>query len=274
MNNQPEQQSSIISNPNWAAFVMLVTLLSVLNSILSLLILPEAAIMVLGLVNIGISLILWVDFFYMLRKVTNRHDFWVRDYGWLALLGTFPFLRALKIFWFWFVLKREDKRPRDLLSEITLNRDAQGTLLGMLFIVLVVFQFSVVSILYFEAPAPDGNIHTVLDAFWWAFVTVSTVGYGDKFPVTSGGRLVGFSLILVGIALFSVITGTLTQWFLGQRKGRRSALTFSENMFVQQQEGITEIRRLLEQQAQTYQQGIDELNERIAELETSLKERI
>ncbi len=269
MNNQPEQERSIISNPNWAAFVLLVTLLSAFNSLLTTLILPESAIMVLGTVNVSISLILWADLIYMMRKAPSRHDFWVKNYGWLALLGSIPYLRGLRIFWFWFVLRKEGKRPRDLLSRISLNRNAEGTLLVVLFIVLVVFQFSVVLILYFEIAAPDGNIHTVLDAFWWAFVTVSTVGYGDKFPVTTGGRMVGLSLILVGVALFSVITGTLTQWFLGRHRRQAS----QKDTSVQQREGIAEIRQLLEQQAQTYQQGIDEINERLAELETSLKER-
>ncbi len=285
--DQAHRALALFSNANWAAFVMAVTLLSVFNSSLSLFPFPDEAVTVLASVNVSITFILWADFFYMLRRAPDRREFWRSYYGWLAFLGSFPFLRILRVIWFWLVLKKEGKRPKDLLARISVNRDAQGTLLGVLFVVIVVFQFAVVSILAFEAPAADGNIRSVNDAFWWAFVTVSTVGYGDKYPVTQGGRIVGFALILVGIALFSVITGTLTQWFLGQRRIRHGKKSSSKQgqEAPNQQDGrsvgpkplkettLDEIKTLLEQQARTYQQDIDELNARLAELEARLKDR-
>ncbi|HEY53486.1 MAG TPA: hypothetical protein G4N94_08525, partial [Caldilineae bacterium] len=93
MNDKPEH-SSIITNPNWSAFVLLVTLLSAFNSIFTLLPLPSASVMTLGAINIGISLILWTDFFYMLKKAPDRRAFMIEYYGWLALLGNFPYLRG------------------------------------------------------------------------------------------------------------------------------------------------------------------------------------
>ena len=260
-----------ITNPNWAAFVMLVTTLSVFNSALTTLMpmLPDAAVATLSWINISISFVLWADFFYMLHHATNKRDFMIRDYGWLALLGSFPYLRALRIFWFWFVLKKHGKKPRDLLAEISINRDAQGTLLLVLFIVLVVFQSAVVFILYYESPIPESNIKTVSDAFWWAFTTVSTVGYGDRYPVTDGGRIVGLSLMLVGIALFSVVTGTLAQWFVRSRNTNEPAKDAS----AVAPDSLGEIRALLEEQHQRYQQSLDHLDARIAELEAQLKER-
>ncbi len=273
MSEQTQEDQILFSNANWSAFVMAVTLLSVFNSLLNLLGLPRASMTVLGAFNLGISLILWVDLFYMRRKAPDRHTFWVDQYGWLALLGSFPFMRVLRLLWFWLVLRKEGKRPRDLLARISLNRNAGGTLLGVLFVVLVVFQFAVVFILFYEAPAPGGNIKTVGDAFWWAFVTVSTVGYGDKFPVTNGGRTVGFVLIIVGIALFSVITGTLTQWFLGRRRliGAKSAADREQKENAAPEEvTLEDIKRLIEQQARAYQLGVDDLNARVGELEARI----
>ncbi|HEY53062.1 MAG TPA: two pore domain potassium channel family protein, partial [Caldilineae bacterium] len=176
------------------------------------------------------------------------------------------------ILWFWLILRREKRRPRDLISEISISRDAQGTLLVVLFVVLIVFQFAVVFILYFEAPALDGNIQTVSDAFWWAFTTVSTVGYGDKYPVTNGGRFVGLSLMFVGIALFSVITGTFAQWFRRRQRTPSSTPSADEKTPALQQAGIAEIKQLLERQEETYMHAIAELNAKIAELESELKE--
>ncbi len=155
-----------INNPNWAAFVMLVTVLSVFNSsLIGLLPLPAGAKATLTWINITISFILWADFFYMLHHARSKQAFMRGDYGWLALLGSFPYLRVLRIIWFWLLLKKYGKKPRDLLAEISINRDAQGTLLLVLFIVLVVFQSAVVFILYYESPSPNANIKTVTDAF-------------------------------------------------------------------------------------------------------------
>jgi voltage-gated potassium channel len=60
-----------------------------------------------------------------------------------------------------------------------------------------------------ERNAPDSNIATFPDALWWAATTVTTVGYGDRFPVTAEGRLVGVVLMVVGIAVFGSITAAL-----------------------------------------------------------------
>jgi len=259
-----------INNPNWAAFVMLVTLLSVFNSVLITLIhLPDGARHTLTWINLAISFILWGDFFYMLKSAPDNKKFIKDDYGWLAFLGSTPFMRVLRIIWFWLVLRKYKKRPRDLLAEISIDRDAQGTLLLVLFIVLVVFQFAVVFILYYEAPFPDSNIKSVSDAFWWAFTTVSTVGYGDKYPVTEGGRLVGLSLMVVGIALFSVVTGTLAQWFVRSNANRRDNARKKVDKSAQD---LDEIKQLLQANTSLYQESMDQLNARITELETRLDE--
>jgi voltage-gated potassium channel len=261
-----------IANPNWAAFVMLVTLLSVLNAILiTFMPLPDGAKSTLNWINVSISFILWGDFFFMLHRAHVKREFMKGDYGWLALLGSFPYLRSLRVIWFWLVLRKYGKKPRDLLAEISINRDAQGTLLLVLFIVLIVFQSAVVFILFYESPIQDSNIKTVSDAFWWAFTTGSTVGYGDKYPVTEGGRLVGLSLMIVGIALFSVVTGTLAQWFVRSSHAKEEAEEKAD--LAARSSDIAEIKQLLYEQNERYQQGVERLDARIAELEAQLKER-
>lgn len=65
-----------------------------------------------------------------------------------------------------------------------------------------------------ERSAPGANITTLGDSVWWAFVTVSTVGYGDYFPVTGTGRLVAVALMLGGVTLVGVITATLASWII------------------------------------------------------------
>jgi len=69
-------------------------------------------------------------------------------------------------------------------------------------------------VLLCEENARGSNIHNYPDAVWWAIVTVTTVGYGDRFPVTGGGRTVAVILMLVGIGLIGVLTATVASVFI------------------------------------------------------------
>lgn len=69
-------------------------------------------------------------------------------------------------------------------------------------------------VLLFEENAKNSNIHDYPDALWWAIVTVTTVGYGDRYPVTEGGRIVAVVLMLVGIGLIGVLTATVASLFI------------------------------------------------------------
>jgi voltage-gated potassium channel len=69
-------------------------------------------------------------------------------------------------------------------------------------------------ILLFEENAKGSNIHNYPDALWWAIVTVTTVGYGDRYPVTEGGRAVAVILMLLGIGLIGVLTATVASVFV------------------------------------------------------------
>ena len=66
----------------------------------------------------------------------------------------------------------------------------------------------------FERDVEGSNIQGLPDALWWALVTVTTVGYGDQFPVTAGGRGVGVVLMLMGIGIFGLLAGSLASFFV------------------------------------------------------------
>lgn len=67
-----------------------------------------------------------------------------------------------------------------------------------------------------ERDAPGSTIRNYPDALWWAMETVTTVGYGDHHPVTTGGRFVAASLMVIGLALVGVITATVVTWFFAE----------------------------------------------------------
>ena len=65
---------------------------------------------------------------------------------------------------------------------------------------------------------PNSNIKTAEDALWWAYVTITTVGYGDKYPVTTEGRLIAVVLMTGGVGLFGTFTAYIASWFVVDNK--------------------------------------------------------
>ena len=256
-------------NPNWSAFVLMVTFLSIINSLAALLPLPDDAKIVLRTVNMAISVVLWADFVYLLRKSPNKRYFMVAQHGWMVLLGSIPMLRFLRIIWFHLTLKKSNHTLRDFLAGIVIKQDAGGTLLSVLFVAIVLFEVGVVAILSFEETAPGSNITSISDAFWWASTTVTTGGFGDKYPVFQGGRLIAVLLMILGIALFSVITGSLAEWFRGRQLQPASRQSGEVPATAT---AVAEIRDLLEQQMEMHQQSIAELKGKIIELEERLEQ--
>jgi voltage-gated potassium channel len=72
----------------------------------------------------------------------------------------------------------------------------------------------------FERHAPGSNIHTLGDALWWSFVTVTTVGYGDFYPVTTGGRVTACFIMGTGLLTLAVITAQVASSFVAQSPSR------------------------------------------------------
>jgi Ion channel. len=80
-------------------------------------------------------------------------------------------------------------------------------------VLLVIFVASL-AVLDAERGRPGANINSFGDALWWSVSTVTTVGYGDRYPVTVTGRLVATGLMICGIALLGVVTASIASWFL------------------------------------------------------------
>lgn len=114
-------------------------------------------------------------------------------------------------------------RPLRLLRVVMLlrllNRQATDSLRGRVAVYVagsttLVVLCAALAILDAERTDPHGNIVTFGDALWWAVSTITTVGYGDRFPVTGQGRLVAVGLMLAGIALLGVVTASIASWLI------------------------------------------------------------
>jgi voltage-gated potassium channel Kch len=113
------------------------------------------------------------------------------------------------------VLANALKRAREIL----IHRGLHFVLLAVLGVVLVCSAAE----LGFEQNARAATIHNFGDALWWATVTVTTVGYGDKYPVSPGGRGVAVVLMLVGIGLIGVLTATVASYFIEEKTDQEKA---------------------------------------------------
>lgn len=116
-------------------------------------------------------------------------------------------------------------RPLRLLRLFTLisvlNRYAGMSLRGRVAVyvggsTVLVLLLAALAVLDAERGAPEATIASFGDALWWALATVTSVGYGDTFPVTAAGRLVASALILTGIALIGVVTASVATWLVQQ----------------------------------------------------------
>ena len=104
---------------------------------------------------------------------------------------------------------------------------------------ILVLEFGSLWILNVEQYAPGANITSASDALWYVIVTISTVGYGDRFPVTNRGRWIGAMIIIVGVGIFGTFTGFLANVFLSPSKKRESVDSASP-----QQDLVQEFDRL------------------------------
>lgn len=124
-------------------------------------------------------------------------------------------LRLLRLVRVAAVLARALGRARSILTH-------KGLHFVLLAVILIVFAGAAAE-LAFEAHEPASNIRDFGDAIWWAVVTVTTVGYGDRFPVGAAGRGVAVVLMLVGIGLVGAVTATVASYFVEQRQDDQTA---------------------------------------------------
>jgi voltage-gated potassium channel len=97
----------------------------------------------------------------------------------------------------------------------------RGSLLRFLVAAVMLVVNGAVIVYLFERHAPGSNIHSLGDALWWSFVTVTTVGYGDFYPVTTWGRVTACFIMATGLLTLAVVTAQVASSFVAQ-VGRRA----------------------------------------------------
>jgi len=218
--NQSAEEKELVVNINYEGFVLALVVMSLVNWVLIFLMrTTPAQDQVVWVMIVGLSIFLLLDFAYRLWQHPQRWRFVGRRGGWMLLLGSLPlpFAGILRLIWAWLAMRRLRSSDFRQMTKIVVQRRAQSTLLTAVLAAIVMLEVGAVLILDAESASAQANIHTGIDALWWNIVTLSTVGYGDKYPVTTAGRVVGVIVIVVGVGLFSALTSFLAQWFLRAR---------------------------------------------------------
>jgi voltage-gated potassium channel Kch len=270
----PNEQQPIVINANYELFVLGLVLLSIINNLALLFPIERQAHDLIGIVESVLSAFLLCEFFYRALRARRKRDFLITYYGWLDFVGSLPFngARVARLIRFAILGRKLRRSDLQAMGEVVVTRHAQSTLLVVALLVIVMLELGGLSVLKFEAGAPSANITTASDALWWGAVTVATVGYGDRYPVTNAGRIVGVLVMTVGLALFSVLTSFLADWFRRPRRARRAEAPPAIDLRADVQEAM----RLLEAQAAAHQhslRALGDLQAKLASIEQSLAER-
>jgi voltage-gated potassium channel len=220
MNITKSYKDPYVKDVSYEIFMLLLSILAVFNIILYFLIPINDIKEIFGVMGGFIGVFFLFDFLYRFFTVPSKKVYLINKFGWADLLASIPLVqfnifRILRIVKVVVIINRIGaKNLYNLLSKELANT----ALFGVFFVMILVIEFGAMGILYAEKNALDANIITAKDALWWAFVSITTVGYGDKFPTTDLGRIVGVVTIFVGVGLFGVVTGFLANKFVVDKK--------------------------------------------------------
>jgi len=171
-----------------------------------------------------VCMLFFGDFVVGFLRAPRKMQF--MKWGWVDLVSSIPMLpwaragRAVRVLRIIRIFR--GVRSAKILAEFILARRGEGVLLAAGLLALLLITCSSMAMLALES-SPDANIKTAEDALWWAVVTITTVGYGDRFPLSSEGRVLASVVMLAGICLVGTISGLAASWFLAPRAKHQDA---------------------------------------------------
>jgi voltage-gated potassium channel len=172
-----------------------------------------------------VCVVFFGDFLLSLYRAGDRWRY-LYTWGWIDLASSVPTIgfarwgraaRAARI-----IRVLRGVRATRVLGDLALAQRGQSALLAASLVAFLMLVFAGISILQVET-VPESNIKTAEDAVWWALATMTTVGYGDRFPVTTEGRLIAAALMCAGVGLFGMFSGLLAAWFVLPSTGEQRA---------------------------------------------------
>ena len=206
----------------YALCIALLAITSFINFLLITFVpLPASIKQILTEFDYGVALIFLVDFLFRLLRAPKKLEY-MRTWGWLDMLSAVPIpffsiFRIVRVIRVTITLRK--MRLKDVERSIT-KHPARSTIIATGFLAFLVMVSGSAIMLAVEKGDPSANIRTGGDALWWAIVTMATVGYGDKYPVTGGGRITATIVMAVGIVIFGVLSSYLASTFISSNEAQ------------------------------------------------------
>ena len=202
----------------YSIFILVLTIYSLVLMAVLLLPLDPATRADVNIWDNGICIIFLIDFGMNMYGSRPKREYFVHQRGWLDLLGSVPsfsfipftaLFRLCRLSRLGRITKMlQGQAGKDLVLDVLHNRGQYATFITILLAGMVLSASSIL-ILQFEVGAPDGNIKTGGDALWWAIVTITTVGYGDFYPVTALGRITAVFVMFAGVGIIGALASIL-----------------------------------------------------------------
>ena len=229
-------------------FILVLTIASLVVMALLLLPFDQQTLDLLRVYDNAICVVFLADFAGNLLASKPRSRYFVHDRGWLDLLGSipsfgfFPAAGLLRLFRLSRLarisrLLRGSQR-KALINDVMTNRSSYAVVITLL-AALVVLGSASVLVLQFESRSPDANITTGGDALWWGFVTITTVGYGDFYPVTELGRLTGVFVMFAGIGIIGALASILASVLVAPPNDDDAAEAEASHSVARSIDGVT-----------------------------------
>ena len=219
-----EQRDEELKSTGYEIFIGFLSILSILNVALIYLADDPNLDTVIYALNGLFSVIFLADFTYRLFTADSKSHYFLREFGWADLFASLPFPQAKVLRIFRLIRVTRLLRGYGINGIVrSLVKDRAGSALFTLLLMgILVLEFGSLWILHLEQYAQGANITSASDALWYVIVTISTVGYGDEFPVTNNGRIAGSLIIVIGVGIFGTFTGYLANLFLRPAKDREA----------------------------------------------------
>ncbi len=253
-NTEPRHKE--LKNTGYEIFVGILSVLSIVNILLLYTVRDPNLDTVLYVMNALFSFIFLADFTYRLLTAESKSRYFFRRYGWADLLASLPLeqLKILRVFRIVRVFRLLREYGLKNITRSLVKDRAGSALFTLLLMGILVLEFGSLEMLNLEQYAPGANITTGSDALWYVIVTISTVGYGDKYPVTNEGRFCGSLIIVIGVGIFGTFTGYLANLFLSPSK--KPAVTHEASAEEEARTKVVQLKELMAQQ----QTAMDEID--------------
>jgi len=264
----PSSDDQIVVQAGYEIFVLMMVIYQIINALLWVLLTDREMVQVVLSVSLIIAIILIFDAFYRLFREAKRWHWFLQRRGYLIFLGSLPlpFFAIARLVWYSLASRNLRRNDYADARQVLIRRKAQSALLLVILMCLVIIEVAGIFILNAEAVSTGANILTAGDALWWTVVTIATVGYGDLYPVTASGRIIGVIVMIIGISFFTVLTSYLAQWFLQSRQSISDPVKAGTDKST----SIEAIKKLLDEHERAQQALSAEMRARLSEIEANL----